>query len=348
MKRFSLTVFIVLMIFAVAGCGKKSGLEGKVVDGMAKPMAHVKIIAKQVQPIKGYEQFEAVTDADGTFRFKKLFPTSEYILFPWFEDWSKSPMRTLRYEANKFTARFNKEGWTTKEKMKAQSGPEGQTIILKSPLIIQPTVAVIEGKVVDGKKQPLASIKVFAMQKKPVPGYERFEAVTGADGTFRFAKLFPYSKYTLIPSGKAWTTNAKTVVTAKGEQEALTVKISVRLTKANGVVHDSVTGLMWATHDNGKSITWPAAKAYCAKYKSGGFSDWRLPTYAELKILYKAGIRYKSGDIINISACCLWATKASGSTVGVSGFNFYEDDPRWRSRTWSSGHYRALPVRSGK
>jgi len=39
------------------------------------------------------------------------------------------------------TARFNKEGWTTEEKMKVQSGPEGQTIILKSPIVILPTAS---------------------------------------------------------------------------------------------------------------------------------------------------------------------------------------------------------------
>ena len=139
MKKFGLAFFILLMVLAVAGCGKISGLEGKVVDGKGKPMANVKIIAKQVQPIKGYEQFEATTGSDGAFSFKKLFPTSEYILFPWFDDWSSAPQRTLKYEANKLTARFNKEGWITEAKMKVQSGPEGQTIVLKSPIAILPS-----------------------------------------------------------------------------------------------------------------------------------------------------------------------------------------------------------------
>jgi len=164
MRRFGLVIFIILMVLAVTGCGKKSGLEGKVVDGKGKPMANVKIIAKQVQPIKGYEQFEATTGSDGTFSFEKLFPTSEYVLFPWFDDWSSAPQRTLKYEANKLTARFNKEGWTTEDKMKVQSGPEGQTTMLASPMIIQPCISTITAKLVDGRKRPLKGIKIVAKQ----------------------------------------------------------------------------------------------------------------------------------------------------------------------------------------
>ena len=95
MKKFTLIVLIVSIVFIAFGCGQKSGLEGKVVDEKGEPIANLKIIAKQVKPIKGYEQFEATTDSDGTFIFGKLFPASEYILFPCYEDWTQSPMRTL-------------------------------------------------------------------------------------------------------------------------------------------------------------------------------------------------------------------------------------------------------------
>lgn len=316
------------------------------VDGKGKPVARIKIIAKQVQPIKGYEQFEATTGSDGSFSFKKLFPTSEYILFPWFEDWAEAPMRTLRYEANKLTARFNKEGWTTEQKMKVQSGPEGQTILLKSPLVILPAVSTVEGKVVDGKKKPLKNIKVIVKQVNPIPGYEQFEAVTGADGTFRFDKLFPHSKYILIPGSKAWKTNVKKSVTTKGEQTALKDVLTIRFTLANGVVTDSATGLMWAARDNGKDINWSNARAYCANYTGGGYTDWRLPTTNELEGLYKVGIRYSSSDIINITDCCPWAIETSGSRAAT--FLFNRGTRYWCSPSNSCSDRRALPVRSGK
>ena len=347
MKRFGLVVLVVSMVFVVFGCGKKSGLEGKVVDGKGAPVTNVKIIAKQVQPIKGYEQFEATTGSDGSFSFRKLFPTSEYILFPRYEDWEEAPMRTLKYETNKLVARFNKEGWTTEQKMKVQSGPEGQTIMLASPMVIQPCISTVTGKLVDGRKKPLKDIKIIAKQMKPVvPGYEQFEATTGSDGSFSFRKLCPDSKYRLIPGWKFKTDRTWTVST-KGEQEILQASPSFRFILANGVVSDLRTGLQWAAQDNGRYINWHNASAYCQNYSGGGHTDWRLPTVSELEGLYKAGIRCNSGDIINITACCPWASETIGS--GLADFHFdFGAGKRYWSAQMGSGRRRALPVRDGK
>ena len=320
-----------------------STVEGKVIDGKKKPLKSIKIIAKQVKPVPGYEQFEATTGSDGTFRFGKLFPTSEYILFLSYKDWTEAPMRTLRYEANKLTARFNKEGWTTERKMKAQSGAEGQTIILASPMVIQPCISTVTGKLVDGRKRPLKGIKIIAKQVKPVPGYEQFEATTGADGSFSFTKLYPDSKYRLIPRWNFKTDGTWTVMT-KGVQKVRQTSPSFRFILTNGVVSAFRTGLQWAERDNGRDISWPDAKAYCTNYKSGGFSDWRLPTRTELQSLYSAGIRCKSENIINISACNFWV-EAIGSSVHVCSLS-----GGWCGWTYplkSKGN-RALPVRGGK
>ncbi len=345
MRRFSLAVFIIFMVFAVSGCGKKTGLEGKVLDGKGKPIAHLKIIAKQVQPIKGYEQFEAMTGADGSFSFKKLFPTSEYILFPWYEDWEEAPMRTLRYEHNKLVARFNKEGWTTGAKMMVQSGPEGQTMILASPMVIQPGISTVTGKLVDGRKKPMQGIKVVAKQVKPVPGYEQFEATTGTDGSFSFTKLYPNSEYRLIPGWNFKTEGAWTVYT-KGVQEVLQASPTFRWILINGVALNVCSGLQWATHDNGRGIDWHNANAYCRNYKGGGHTDWRLPTVSELKGMYQA-LRYNKGDIINITDeySRLWAsdtrnTNAAYLQLYSVGFQ------RWASLGYDGP--RVLPVRSSK
>ena len=321
-----------------------STVTGKLVDSRKKPMQGIKIVAKQKHPVPGYEQFEAVTGSDGTFSFKKLFPTSEYVLFPWFDDWSSAPQRTLKYKANKLTARFNKDGWITEDKMKVQSGHEGQTIILKSPITILPTASIFEGKVVDGKYKPMANVKIVAKQKHPVPGYEQFEAVTDSDGTFSFKKLFPFSKYTLIPISELWKTNVKVKkITTTGEQKTLKGKLTVRFTLANGVVADSATGLMWAAKDNGSDINWQDARSYCQNYSGGGHTDWRLPTSAELENLYKAGIRYRRGDIINIT-CCPWASETRSSEA--ASFNFSHGRWYWESQSYP--YNGALPVRIGK
>lgn len=48
----------------------------------------MKIIATQVRPLKGYEQFETETNSDGTFLIKGLFPSSQYVLKPWSDKWT--------------------------------------------------------------------------------------------------------------------------------------------------------------------------------------------------------------------------------------------------------------------
>jgi hypothetical protein len=117
---------LALVSLLAIGCGKKSGLEGKVVDGKGQPIANVKVVASQLSPIiKGYEQFETTTGSDGKFRFVKLFPSSEYAL------------RVQYYEG----------GWITET---AQSGPEGETMILPASLTIRFMVSS-EGVIADSK-----------------------------------------------------------------------------------------------------------------------------------------------------------------------------------------------------
>lgn len=120
-------VFIgALLVVMLAGCGKKAGIEGKIVDGKDNPMSGVKLIAKQVQPIKGYEHFEAKSGSDGTFKFKGIFPSSEYVIEPW------------------------SDSWKAVDKVKVQSGPEGQTSMLEKPLVVRFTLSKA-GVITDSK-----------------------------------------------------------------------------------------------------------------------------------------------------------------------------------------------------
>ena len=107
-------IFVILIIAVVIGCGKKqTSIEGKVVDGMGQPMSGIKVTAKQFWPVKGYEQFETTTDSDGIFRFKGLFPSSDYSIFPWSDEWK------------------------TSEKVMVKTGLEGKTSKLSLPITVR-------------------------------------------------------------------------------------------------------------------------------------------------------------------------------------------------------------------
>lgn len=87
-------------------------------------MARVKITAAQVQPIKGYEQLEAKTNADGTFRIRGLFPSSQYVLKPW------------------------SDKWTSDAAIRLDSAPQGETAMLPSPMVIAKAYSKTNGGLV--------------------------------------------------------------------------------------------------------------------------------------------------------------------------------------------------------
>jgi hypothetical protein len=81
-------MFLFMLTLGACSGSKQSAVEGKLVDWNGKPVAGVKITASQAQPIKGYEQFEAVTTSNGAFRINGLFPSSQYVLKPWSDKWT--------------------------------------------------------------------------------------------------------------------------------------------------------------------------------------------------------------------------------------------------------------------
>ena len=115
-NRLLALVALVLLVLGAGACsgvgGKSSAVEGKLMDWNGKPVAGVKITAAQVSPIKGYEQFEAVTSSDGSFKIKGLFPSSAYVLKPW------------------------SDKWNCKTEIKLDSAPQGETAVLPEAMKI--------------------------------------------------------------------------------------------------------------------------------------------------------------------------------------------------------------------
>ena len=76
----------------------------------------------------------------------------------------------------------------------------------------------------------------------------------------------------------------------------------------DGTITDTETGLMWTREDSyvhlGRYLNWEQSKSYVDELNTGGYTDWRLPTAAELKKIYeiKKSNTDKDGDIIHIDS----------------------------------------------
>lgn len=116
-KNLVTALSVLGIVFCLCSCSKDTALVGRVTDSNGQALAGIKVIAKQVQPVKGFEQFEAISGADGSFTFAKLYPMSQYVLTPQL--------------ANGMTG----------ESVTVSSGPEGQYTSLSTPLVVQGTVA---------------------------------------------------------------------------------------------------------------------------------------------------------------------------------------------------------------
>jgi len=81
-NKWVIALSALAMVFGLCSCSKSTGLTGRVTDSNGQALSGVTVVAKQVQPVKGFEQFEAVSGADGSFTFPKLYPSSQYVLTP--------------------------------------------------------------------------------------------------------------------------------------------------------------------------------------------------------------------------------------------------------------------------
>ncbi len=113
MKLMKAPVVGLLLATFLLGCNNKSGLEGTVVDCKGNPRAGIRVIAKQVEPVVGYERFETTSEPDGYFLFDELYPNSAY---------------ELAAAAN---------GATTAPLIKVESGSKGLTYNIPQPIKIR-------------------------------------------------------------------------------------------------------------------------------------------------------------------------------------------------------------------
>ena len=122
----------------------------------------------------------------------------------------------------------------------------------------------------------------------------------------------------------------------------------------NETVLDTRTSLVWASKDNGWNINWQDAKNYCDNYRSGGYTDWRMPTLDELAGLYDNSKSYKATkldyivhltELIKLSTSYSWASEKRG--FEAASFFFQDGECYWENESYFKGR-RILPVRSSK
>jgi len=106
-----------------------------------------------------------------------------------------------------------------------------------------------------------------------------------------------------------------------------------------GIILDTRTGRQWAP-DPGERMTWHQASQYVGMLKLGGFSDWRLPTRAELRDLGTGAL----SSAFRLAGCCAWSSQLEDSSSAWE-FHFGEGRDYW---LFTNRHAQALAVRSPK
>lgn len=121
MKHLSYLGLMFLIMLSVGACSKQSAVEGKLLDWDGNPVAGVTVKALQLQPIKGYEELQTVTNLDGEFKIKGLYPSSKYVIKPW------------------------SDKWTCEVSQELVSAPQGETAVLPQTLQIDKAYSRISG-----------------------------------------------------------------------------------------------------------------------------------------------------------------------------------------------------------
>ena len=207
--------------------------------------------------------------------------------------------------------------------------------------------AGIEGKMVDGRGQPMSGIKVTAKQFWPVKGYEQFETTTDSDGTFRFKGLFPASDYSIFPWSDDWKTSEKAMVKTGlgGKTSKLSLPITVRFTLSNdGIITDSQLGLQWVPAPD-QPMDWFQAKKYAQNLSLGG-GGWRLPARSELKSVYNISMKGGADPFFRINENWVWTSETQGDSAWFCSFIYGREGTTFRN--YIGSHGRVLAVRSLK
>lgn len=211
----------------------------------------------------------------------------------------------------------------------------------------------LEGKILDGKDQPLAQVTIVARMVEPVKGYEQAKTTSAEDGSFNLGRLYPKSAYVLGFVSDTWVNSNEISIESADEGKTISLPTSVKIRymdSKEGTVLDTKTGLMWAAQDNGEVLSWDEAQRYCVSFNAGDYKDWRMPTPDELFSLYDRNIADNKGvhltPLIKIGAPSFWTSKTRVGEATVIDFN--SGLPYWLQTSMDYRVIRVLPVRTAQ
>lgn len=217
--------------------------------------------------------------------------------------------------------------------------------------------SALEGKVVDVAGKPLAGISVVA---KPVKEGKAAEAKSGPDGVFRFAKLNADTDYEIRPDfgvgdkGRAVTERSASVGKVK---QMAPLFVLYAPTKDGLLVSTPVPGLFFL-RDAGTlgQMSWEEAGKKVRELKVAGYSDWRLPTAGELRLIASSGgeapFKTLNQEVFsNVREDVYWTSELNAENPelvwAVSMINGKAVNDRKKDQLYSVWPVRSEPGKSG-
>ncbi len=106
------------------------------------------------------------------------------------------------------------------------------------------------------------------------------------------------------------------------------------------VVIDNNSKLMWQDDSDAKTIqkTWDEAKSYCENLSLSGFSNWRLPTLDELKMITDLSKKKLviNDNFTNTASSVYWSSTLNDSNPNLAwNINFFDGKVSYFYKTGS-------------